>query len=76
MELQESSRSLLTECFRQFGIDSVSMTAEKADRLVTEQFEACVIRVGSHAAPLLESARNVRKGQHAAVADRRSTSRR
>jgi PilZ domain-containing protein len=60
VELQESSRSLLTECFRQFGIDSVSMTAEKADRLVSEKFEACVIRVGSHAAPLLESARNSR----------------
>lgn len=57
MDLQESSRSLLTECFRQFGIDTVPMTAEKSDRLATEKFEACVIRVGSHAEPVLESAR-------------------
>lgn len=60
VDLQESSRSLLTECFRQFGIDTVPMTADKADRLVTEKFEACVIRVGSHAGPVLESARKSR----------------
>jgi hypothetical protein len=57
VDLQESSRSLLTECFRQFGIDTVPMSAEKAERLASEKFEACVIRVGSHAAPVLESAR-------------------
>jgi len=48
---------MLSECFRQFGIDSVSMTSDKADRLAKEKFEACVIRVGSHAAAVLESAR-------------------
>lgn len=60
MDLHESSRSLLTECFRQFGIDSVPMTSEKAERLASEKFEACVIRVGGHAAPVLESARKSR----------------
>jgi len=60
VDLHEQSRSLLTECFRQFGIDSVSMTADNAKRLSTEKFEACVIRVGAHAASVLESARNSR----------------
>jgi PilZ domain len=60
VDLQESSRNLLSECFRQFGIDSISMTSDKAQRLATEKFEACVIRVGSHAAPVLESARRSR----------------
>ena len=60
VDLHESSRSLLTECFRQFGIDSVPMSSEKAERLVSEKFEACVIRVGGHAAPVLESARKSR----------------
>ncbi len=46
VDLQESSRGLLTECFRQFGIDTVPMSSEKAQRLSTEKFEACVIRVG------------------------------
>src|SRR5260370_12806553 len=34
------------------------MTAEKGERLSTQKFEACVIRVGAHAASVLESARN------------------
>ncbi len=58
--LQESSRSLLTECFRQFGIDSISMTADGATRLASEKFEACVIHLGAHARPVLESARTSR----------------
>ena len=57
VDLQESSRGLLTECFRQFGIDTVPVSGEKSERLATEKFEACVIRVGSHAAPVLERAR-------------------
>src|SRR5205814_1659168 len=60
VDLQEPSRALLSECFRQFGIESISMTSDKAGRLASEKFEACVIRVGSHAAPVLESARKSR----------------
>jgi len=60
VDLPESSRSLLTECFRQFGIDTIPMSSEKSDRLASEKFEACVIRVGSNAAPVLESARRSR----------------
>jgi PilZ domain len=67
VDLQESSRSLLTECFRQFGIDTVPMTAEKAERLATEKFEACVIRVGSQAAPVLESARKSRSNSRMVI---------
>jgi Tfp pilus assembly protein PilZ len=48
---------MLSDCFRQFGIDVVPMTADHAGRLSKEKFEACVIRVGSQAEPLLESAR-------------------
>jgi len=67
VDLQEQSRSLLTECFRQFGIDTVPMTAEKAVRMATEKFEACVIRVGSHAAPVLESARKSRSNSRMVI---------
>ena len=67
VDLQEQSRGLLTECFRQFGIDTVPMTAEKAQRLATEKFEACVIRVGSHAAPVLESARRSRSNSRMVI---------
>jgi PilZ domain len=67
VDLQESSRNLLSECFRQFGIDSVSMTSDKAQRLATEKFEACVIRVGTHSAPVLESARKSRSNSRMVI---------
>ena len=60
VDLHENSRSLLTECFRQFGIDAVTMTSDHAPRLTKEKFEACVVRVGSNVEPLLESARGSR----------------
>jgi hypothetical protein len=67
VDLHESSRSLLSECFRQFGIDSVSMTGDRADRLGSEKFEACVIPVGSKAAPVLESARRSRSNSRMVI---------
>jgi hypothetical protein len=51
---------MLSECFRQFGIDAVPITGEHSKRLSKEKFEACVIRVGSAAEDVLESARNSR----------------
>lgn len=48
---------MLAECFRQFGITSIPISSDKAERLVREKFEACVVHVGSKAAPVLESAR-------------------
>ena len=60
VDLQDSSRATLSECFRQFGIDAVPITAEHSKRLSREKFEACVIRVGSAAEDVLESARNSR----------------
>jgi hypothetical protein len=60
VDLQESSRNMLSECFRQFGIEVVTMAGENARRLVKEKFEACVIRVGSEAENVLESARGSR----------------
>jgi hypothetical protein len=43
------------------------MTTEKAERLAIEKFEACVIRVGSHAAPVLESARQSRSNSRMVI---------
>ncbi len=60
VDLQESSRNMLSECFRQFGIEVVTMASENAKRLAKEKFEACVIRVGSEAENVLESARGSR----------------
>jgi len=43
------------------------MTSDKADRLATEKFEACVIRVGTHAGPVLESARRSRSNSRMVI---------
>lgn len=60
VDLHDNSRTLLSECFRQFGIDAISMSSDHAPRLAKEKFEACVVRVGSNVEPLLESARGSR----------------
>ena len=57
VDLKEPSRILLTECFRQFGIETVVMSANAADRLRKEKFEACVMKLGEGAEQVMESAR-------------------
>jgi Tfp pilus assembly protein PilZ len=58
VELNESSRNLLAECFRQFGIESVVMTGQPVERLHKEKFEACVLTLGQAATPLMEAVRS------------------
>jgi len=57
VDLKESSRFLLTECFRQFGIDTVVTSAGSVERLRQEKFEACVINLGPGAEKVMEAAR-------------------
>ncbi|HEY6339020.1 MAG TPA: PilZ domain-containing protein [Candidatus Sulfotelmatobacter sp.] len=58
VDVKDSARSLLVECFRQFGIESVVMSADAADRLRREKFEACVLPLGAKAEPVMEAARS------------------
>ena len=55
--LNESSRVLLSECFRQFGIETVAMSSNAAERLIKEKFEACVLSLGDGADTVMEAAR-------------------
>src|SRR5580700_1377301 len=57
VDLKESSRFLLTECFRQFGIETVVTSAGSAERLRQEKFEACVLNLGPGAEQVMEAAR-------------------
>ena len=57
VDLKESSRFLLNECFRQFGIETVLVSSSAAERLRQEKFEACVISLGSGAEAVMEAAR-------------------
>jgi hypothetical protein len=58
VDVKESARALLVECFRQFGIESVAMSSNAADRLRREKFEACVLNLGEGAEAVMEAARS------------------
>lgn len=58
VDVRESSRFLLNECFRQFGIETVVTSANAADRLAQEKFEACVVNLVAGAESVMESARS------------------
>jgi hypothetical protein len=57
VDLKESSRALLTECFRQFGIETVLVSGSAAERLRQEKFEACVLNLAPGAEAFMEAAR-------------------
>lgn len=60
VDLKESTRFLLTECFRQFGIEAVVTSASSAERLCQEKFEACVLNLGPDAEKIMQAARSSR----------------
>jgi len=55
--LNEPATALLSECFRQFGIETVVMSSNAAERLRKEKFEACVLSLGNGAETVMEAAR-------------------
>ncbi|HET7441499.1 MAG TPA: PilZ domain-containing protein [Terriglobales bacterium] len=57
VDLKEPSRTLLSECFRQNGIDTVIVANNAADRLHREKFEACVLKFTPGVERLMEVAR-------------------
>lgn len=57
-DLPEASAQLVTECFRQSGIETVSIAPKHADRLQHEKFEACVLPLGEQARGIIELARS------------------
>lgn len=55
--LNEPATVLLSECFRQFGIETVVISSNAAERLRKEKFEACVLSLGDGAEAVMEAAR-------------------
>jgi Tfp pilus assembly protein PilZ len=50
--------AVLQDCFKQFGIQCVVVGEDAARRLNKEKFEACVVRLGPSAEPILEAVRS------------------
>ena len=57
VDLKDPAQALLVECFRQFGIDTKVLNGDATERLQKEKFEACVVKLGPLAQPVMESAR-------------------
>lgn len=56
--LNEHTRTLLSECFRQFGIETVTVSANAEERLKKEKFEACVLSLAKGSDAVMEAARS------------------
>jgi hypothetical protein len=56
-DLTEASAHLIADCFRQFGIETVSIGREQVSRLQHEKFEACVLPLDETAGSIIELAR-------------------
>ncbi len=48
---------MITECFRQFGIETIPISCDQIERLQREKFEACVLPLGEAAGSIIEMAR-------------------
>ena len=56
--LDEATVGLLRECFKKFHIQTTPLAGDEISRLHEEKFDACVVRLGQDATPILEAARN------------------
>jgi len=65
--LHEPDRALLAECFRQFGIETVTLHFEAADRIAREKFEACALPLNDIAESFIEAARNSRSNNRCVI---------
>lgn len=57
VDIKDSSRNVLVECFRQFGIETVLLSGNVSERLKKEKFEACVLPMAPGAETVMESIR-------------------
>jgi hypothetical protein len=57
VDVKDGTKTILADCFRQFGIEAVQMPANSAERLQKEKFEACVIKLGPGAQAVMEAIR-------------------
>jgi hypothetical protein len=56
-DLPDASSGLISECFRQFGIETMVIAHPQAERLRREKFEACVLPLNASVGDIIEMAR-------------------
>lgn len=65
----EPHYSLLSDCFRQFGIEPVAVNSDPAERLLKEKFEACVLALAkvNESEAVMEAARSSRSNSRCVI---------
>jgi hypothetical protein len=58
VRLPDVARLILTDCFRQFGMEIIVLQADVIQRLKREKFEACVLSLGAGADEIMQVARS------------------
>jgi hypothetical protein len=51
------AQQIISECFRQFGVETVPIGTDAAERLKKEKFDACILRLDSSSEPVMETVR-------------------
>jgi hypothetical protein len=67
VDLQEPSRSLLAECFHQFGLETREITGDTAERMLREKFEACALQLTPGAEAVMEAIRTSRSNSRMVI---------
>ena len=67
VDIKEPTGSLLSDCFKQFGIEAVFMNGGVPERLQKEKFEACVLHLGPAAEAVMDSARRSPSNSHIVI---------
>jgi hypothetical protein len=58
VDVKEPVRSVLADCFRQFGVNTILVKSDAPQRLQCEKFDACVVRLDPTSEPVMMSARS------------------
>jgi PilZ domain len=67
VDLKDTTKTILADCFKQFGIEAVQMPPNSAERLQKEKFEACVIKLGPGAQAVMEAIRTSRSNSRMVI---------
>jgi hypothetical protein len=67
IDLKDTTRTILADCFKQFGITPVEMPANAAARLEKEKFEACIVKLGPSAQAMMEAIRTSRSNSRMVI---------
>ncbi len=57
-DLTSAATTLLNECFRQYGMETVTIPGEDAERLAREKFDACVLPLDADVGAIIGLARS------------------